>query len=72
MTTLVPILLPVNYYSSPQTNCICYIVTISNGLRQIVKSYLGIKCTKPSRYSLHRYSYFKNIIFTNKTSNGNE
>ncbi len=60
MTTQVPILLPVNYYNSPQTNCICYIVTISNGLRQIVMSYLGIKCTKPSRYSFHRYSDYVN------------
>jgi hypothetical protein len=32
------------------------IVTISAS--RIVTSYLGIKFTKPSRYSLHRYSYF--------------
>ncbi len=29
----------------------CYFVTVSNGLSRIVASYLGIKCTKPSRYS---------------------
>jgi hypothetical protein len=29
----------------------------NNGLSQIVSSYLGIKCTKPSRYPLPCYLY---------------
>jgi hypothetical protein len=35
-----------------------YIVFVTNGLSRIETSYLGIKFTKPIRYSLHRYSYF--------------
>ncbi len=50
--------LPITHFNSPQTKCYEYIITVSNGLSQIVTSYLGIKQTKPNRYSLHRNSYF--------------
>jgi hypothetical protein len=62
LATLAPIFCPL--LISRQTKCNDYIVTFSNGLSRIVTSYLGIKCANPSRYSLHRYSFFKNMIGT--------
>jgi hypothetical protein len=50
------IFLPVTHYKSSQTKCNRYIVIVT--VSRIVKSYLGIICTKPSHYSLHPYSYF--------------
>jgi hypothetical protein len=35
-----------------------YILIVTNDVFRIETSYLRIKCTKPSYYSLHRYSYF--------------
>ncbi len=46
------------HYNSRQTKCDVYIVTVSNDFSRIVMTYWGNKCTKQSRYSLHRYSYF--------------
>ncbi len=48
-------ILPVTCYISPQTKFNGYISTVSNVLSRIVTSYQDIKCTRPSRYSLHRY-----------------
>ncbi len=52
------VFLPVIHYNSPQTKCNGYTVTVGYGPSGIAKSYLGIKCTKQSRYSLHRFLYF--------------
>ncbi len=47
--------LSITCYFSPQIKFNGYIITVSNGLSRILTSYQDIKCTKPSRYSLHRY-----------------
>jgi hypothetical protein len=61
--------LPITHFNSPQTKCYEYIITVSNGLSQIVTSYLDIKCIEPSRYSLHRHPYKTRSFLT---SNGKE
>jgi hypothetical protein len=64
MTTLAPIFLPVTHYNSTPAKCVGKIVPVNNGLSQIVTSYLGTECTKPSHYLLQRYSTFQNMIVT--------